>query len=151
MRRLALIATAAVLAACQPEAPGNDTADVNPPQTALPDIPLPDGGGSTVLPPATNSETPAQEPGESPVAPGPANDYRSEMRLTGTEPFWGVNITSGQIKLMRPDHADVVVTNAGPTINGDVAVWNARDTSSGMRAASSISVTHLAMVPNTAR
>ena len=123
MRRLALIATAAVLAACQPEAPGADTNDLSPPQTALPDIAAPDG--SAVLP-ATNSETPAPKPGESPVAHGPANDYRSEMRLTGTEPFWGVNITSGQIKLMRPDHADIVVTNAGPTINGDVAVWNAR-------------------------
>ncbi|HEX6866939.1 MAG TPA: hypothetical protein VF122_06885, partial [Caulobacteraceae bacterium] len=79
MRRLALIATAAVLAACQPQAPdGNDAA--TPPQTALPDTALPDGSGTTVLPPATNSETPVQEPGESPVAHGPANDYRSEMR-----------------------------------------------------------------------
>ena len=124
MRRLALIAPALLLWACQPDAAQNDA--VNPPQTALPDASLPDGGAPTMLPPATNeTETPAAEPGESPVAHGPANDYRAGMRLTGTEPFWGVRI-GDKITLQRPDHPDLVVANAGPTINGDVAVWNAR-------------------------
>ena len=121
MRRLALIATAVALAACQPQGPDGNAA---PAPAQAPDAALPEGGGSTV-PPAVADATPG--PKVDPGPSGPAADYRSEMRLTGTEPFWGVTITSGQIKLMRPDHADVVVTNAGPTINGDVAVWNARD------------------------
>ena len=123
MRRLVLIATALLLWACQPQTPEGDAATA---PADAPEAQAPDGGAPTVLPPANDVDTPA-EPKDSPVAHGPADDFRSEMRLTGTEPFWGVNITSGQIKLMRPDHADVVVTNAGPTINGDVAVWNARD------------------------
>lgn len=122
MRRLALIALTALLWACQQEAPAtNDNEALNVPETALPD-----GGGETVLPPTTNeAETPTEKPDENPVAHGPANDYRSEMRLTGTEPFWGVRI-GDKITLQRPDYPDLVVANAGPTINGDVAVWNAR-------------------------
>jgi uncharacterized membrane protein len=112
MRRFAMIATAAVLAACQPPAPANNVTD-DPANAPAP------------VPAANTIAEPAPDP--TPPAPSQAQtDYRSEMRLTGTEPFWGVHITSGQIKLMRPDHADVTVTNAGPTINGDVAVWNAR-------------------------
>ncbi|HSK42138.1 MAG TPA: hypothetical protein VK943_20400 [Arenibaculum sp.] len=124
LRRLALIAPVLLLWACQPETRENDAA-VNPPQTALPEAPLPDGGAPTVLPPTNDTPTPADEPKDNPVAHGPATDYRSEMQLTGTEPFWGVRI-GDKITLMRPDHADLVVANAGPTINGDVAVWNAR-------------------------
>lgn len=132
MRRLAIVVVSAALWACQQEA--EDSA-VTPPQTALPEAPLPDGGASTVLPPSNDAATndaatndtdnPTEQPGENPVAHGPANDYRAGMRLTGTEPFWGVRI-GDKITLQRPDHPDLVVTNAGPSINGDVAVWNAR-------------------------
>lgn len=128
MRRLALVVVAAALWSCQQEAPGANDAAVNPPQTALPDTPLPEGGADTVLPPSNDvatNDTATSEPGTSPVAHGPATDYRAGMRLTGTEPFWGVRI-GDKITLQRPDHADLVVANAGPTINGDVAVWNAR-------------------------
>ena len=111
MRRFALVATAALLTACQPTTPNNEVASA--PEPAAP---------AQIHPPVT-APTPASMPATPPKA---ERDYRSELRLTGTEPFWGVHITAGQIKLMRPDHADVTVTNAGPTINADVAVWNAR-------------------------
>lgn len=117
MRRFALIALAALLWACQQEAPDSNATVETPPETTAPD-----GSGSTLLPPAP--ETPKDK---TPPPSQAQTDYRSDMRLTGTEPFWGVTITSGQIKLMRPDYPDLVTTNAGPTINGDVAVWNARD------------------------
>lgn len=104
MRRFALIAAATLLAACQPSAPDSEAA-----------------------PPASAPTPPVTQPASMPATPPKAGrDYHSDLRLTGTEPFWGVHITSGQIKLMRPDHADITVTNAGPTINGEVAVWNAR-------------------------
>lgn len=125
MRRLAVIALTVLLWSCQQQQ-GND-ATAAPPQTALPETPLPQGGASTVLPPAindTDTDTETPQP-ETPAGHGPADDYRAGMRLTGTEPFWGVRI-GDKITLQRPDHPDLVVANAGPTINGDVAVWNAR-------------------------
>lgn len=109
MRRLALIALAAALWSCQQQAPVNEA--TNEPAAEVP---------------ATNT---IAEPAPAPSEPAPSQaqiDYRSDMRLTGNEPFWGVAITASQLKLMRPDHPDMVVANTGPTINGDVAVWNAR-------------------------
>jgi uncharacterized membrane protein len=117
MRRLALLSAAALLSACQPP-------QVNEPAyTPADDV--------IVQAPVTNTPaqpTPAPDPTPTPTPP-PSQaqiDYRSAMRLTGTEPFWGVNITSSGIRMQRPDHADLTVANPGPTINGDVAVWNAR-------------------------
>ena len=106
MRRFALIATAALLAACQPPAPNSEPPDAEAP--------------------AANTITEPAPPAPEPTTPAPSQasiDYRSEMRLTGTEPFWGVHITSGQIKLMRPDHADLVVPKPAPKVEGGQAVW----------------------------
>jgi uncharacterized membrane protein len=129
MRRLALLTATALLAACQP-APENDVAANLAINDEVPNM----ATVNTISPPAENTpvtNTPVTNtPDETPTPPPPSKaqtDYRSAMRLTGTEPFWGVNISSGQIKMMRPDYADMTVTNPGPSINGDVAVWNARD------------------------
>ena len=116
MRRLALVAIAVLLWACQAQEPQSNA--TNEPADA-PAAPAP--AANTIVDPVPEPDPATPQPSQ------PQTDYRSEMRLTGTEPFWGVHITSAQIKLMRPDYPDMVVTNAGPTINGDVAVWNARE------------------------
>lgn len=115
MRRFApLLLTAAALAACSQEptndiaaAPGQPTAD------AVPDAVV----DRDATPPPVTTGTP--QPLE--------HDYRAPMRLTGTEPFWGVDITADKLVLQRPDHPTLTAMNAGPTLNGEVAMWNTRD------------------------
>ena len=121
MRCLALLACAAALAACEPAADhtGNDL--VYAPVGNAPAGPAPVQNEPATNTPATNEPTP-----ETPAPTTPAGDYRSALKLTGTEPFWGVQI-GDKITLQRPDYPDMTVANTGPTINGDVAVWNARD------------------------
>ena len=113
MRRIAPVLAAVALVACGREA--NDDIAPEPLEPATAEIP-----SGTVdadnLPPPVISATP----------PEIAEDYRAPMRLTGTEPFWGVTI-GDTILLQRPDHPDLTATNAGPTINGEVAMWNARE------------------------
>lgn len=95
MRRLAALSATALLCACQPQAS---------------DAPAP--------------TPPAAAPVEAPLSQA-QSDYRSTLRLTGTEPFWGAQIKPNQITMQRPDHADVTVVNPGPTITGDTATWAA--------------------------
>jgi uncharacterized membrane protein len=104
MRRLAVLSAAALLCACQPQA-SDDT----------PEAPAA---------PAPAANTPATPP--APAAPALSQaeiDYRSTLRLTGTEPFWGVQIKANQITMQRPDYADMTVINPGPAISGDTATW----------------------------
>jgi len=52
-------------------------------------------------------------------------DYGADLNLTGTEPFWGVQIRKDRITLTRPDHPDVTVPNPGVSISGETASWDA--------------------------
>ena len=52
-------------------------------------------------------------------------DYRADLNLTGTEPFWGVQIRQDRITLTRPDHPDISTRNPGVSIRGETATWNA--------------------------
>jgi uncharacterized membrane protein len=105
MRRLAVLSAAALLCACQPQA-SDDTA-------------------KAPAAPAPAANTPAA-PAPAPVLSQAETDYRSTLRLTGTEPFWGLQIKLNQITIQRPDHADMTVINPGPTISGDTATWTAQ-------------------------
>jgi len=133
MRRFALAATAALLSACQPQV-ANNAVTADPADAPLVPAPV----TNTVITPGADPaatpavETPQPVPTKTPaslpaVPPKAAADYRSDLRLTGTEPFWGVQITAKQIKLERPDHPAVTVANTGPEINGEVASWNTRE------------------------
>jgi len=128
MRRFALIAAAALIAACQPAA--NDTVEADADEQL---VPVPAGTNTAIAPapdimplPPEPEPKPAPTPTPTPT-PTPVGDYQSDLRLTGTEPFWGVQITSGQIRLQRPDHTDITVANTGATINGEAASWNTRE------------------------
>jgi len=44
----------------------------------------------------------------------------------GTEPFWGLDIRPGQLKLSGPDRKDLIAPHAGPQIQGDTAVWEGK-------------------------
>ncbi|HEX6859828.1 MAG TPA: hypothetical protein VF138_06480 [Caulobacteraceae bacterium] len=118
MRRLALLAAVAALSACnqQPEKAPNATLDIEG---------VAEPGTTPVAPDAPASVDGAPPSPGQPPAGDTAEDFARPLRLTGTEPFWGIQIGE-KITLQRPDHPEVVVTNAGPTVNGDVAVWNAR-------------------------
>ena len=135
MRRFALLAaTAALLSACGEEppaptemeyAPVNDGVLSGPSANTIlpPDGTAPDPVTNTPATnaPATNTPDPSQPT-------GPAADYRTTLRLTGTEPFWGAQIGQ-RIVLQRPDHPSITTANAGPSINGNVAVWTTRELS----------------------
>lgn len=129
MRRFTLLAAVAALAACGEEPSAHNDAAYAPVDEAAPgptaNTIMPPAA-SAAMEPATNTPTTnTPEPAE-PTPTNAASDYRQPMRLTGTEPFWGVQI-GDKITLQRPDYPNLVVANAGPSINGDVAVWNARD------------------------
>ena len=68
---------------------------------------------------------PPKKPDLPATPPKAAEDYQGDLNLTGTEPFWGVQIRKGQITLSRPDHPDVAAPNPGPSINGGTATWDA--------------------------
>lgn len=115
MRCFALFPAAVALSACQP--PADQPADPASTNTAAP------------VAPAPAPDAPPVNPAVEVLSPTPTDvleDYRQPLRLTGTEPFWGIRIAD-KITLQRPDHPDVEATNAGPTINGRIAMWNARD------------------------
>ncbi|HYG27983.1 MAG TPA: hypothetical protein VD906_13900 [Caulobacteraceae bacterium] len=137
MRRFALSAAAVLaLAACGEEPPTGEDMKYAPVDGALPgpsaNTILPPAGNTATVDPATNTpvtNTPATNspPDISQPTGGPAADYRATLRLTGTEPFWGAQIGQQRIVLQRADHPSITIANTGPTINGDVAVWNARE------------------------
>lgn len=64
-------------------------------------------------------------PSNPPPTPAPAgpSPFAQDINALGTEPFWAVEVRDATLKLTRPDAADVVVPNPGPTVDGAKAVW----------------------------
>ena len=96
MRPIIAAAALLALAACEPQAPD----------------------GAPAPPPADAPAPPADAP-----VPLPA-DFAGDLKLVGTEPFWGASIAKGTVTLTRPDHPDVVAPAATPRMEGDRAVWS---------------------------
>lgn len=98
MRRiLAAVAITLFMGACQPQAPDGKPA---PPPADAPKA-------------AASKPPPAAEPGVS-------------LDARGTEPFWAVKIRPREILLLRPDLPPLKMSNPGPRITGDQAIWAGR-------------------------
>jgi uncharacterized membrane protein len=130
MRRLALLMIATGLAACQPHAQNATVPDAMPEPVEAP--PVAPAAPVAEPDPAPAAKPPAEKaPAMPPKASLPATppkaeaDYRSDLNLTGTEPFWGVQIRKDRITLTRPDHPDISTRNPGVEISGETASWNA--------------------------
>ncbi|MDH4385369.1 MAG: hypothetical protein QE280_07985 [Caulobacter sp.] len=96
---IALLAVVALLAACEPEAPG----------------------GGTAPPPA---DAPVVDPVESPAGPdAAASVFGEDFVLIGTEPFWRLDVKGGELSLARPDAAAVLARNAGLAVSPTGAIW----------------------------
>ncbi|MGE5502049.1 MAG: COG3650 family protein [Ignavibacteriales bacterium] len=130
MRRLALFLVPLTLAACQRQAQ-------NAAPAPAPVAPAPVASAPATAEPVATPAAPAAKPSpEKPPAmppkadlpatpPKAAADYRSDLNLTGTEPFWGVQIRKDRITLSRPDHPDISAPNPGPKVSGETARWDA--------------------------
>ena len=88
---------AALLVACQPQAPDGSSAQ------APADAP----------PPAASTAAAVPEP------------FQGEMLARGTEPFWMVRIQPDTLTLERPDFETVTAPNPGAVMEGEAAVWRA--------------------------
>jgi uncharacterized membrane protein len=129
MRRLALFLVPLALTACQRQAQNAPPATA-PVQATTPEL-------MPIAPPASTAEpapatpapkaTPAMPPKpDLPVTPPKAaEDFKGDLNLTGTEPFWGVQIRKDRITLSRPDHPDISAPNPGPSVSGETASWDA--------------------------
>ncbi len=97
MRRLLLIVPAVAalsLAACEPADPTT-------------------GGDGGVTPP----------PNPEPTLELGGVDLAGDMNLLGTEPFWGVEISAGQIRVGGVDRAEMTAPRTTPNIQGTTATW----------------------------
>ena len=74
----------------------------------------PDNGGYDTAPPA---DAPAQT-----EVPATAT-WSSDFDLTGTEPFWGLQIRAAGLTLTRPDSPPLSAANPGPSSEGPTGVW----------------------------
>ncbi|MCG9915570.1 MAG: hypothetical protein MH112_04310 [Phenylobacterium sp.] len=106
---LLILALTLGLGACQPQAPDGGQAE------APADAPAE----------AADPATPA--PGTAP-APGP---FAGDLRAVGTEPFWGLSITGGEIVLERPDFPPSRGPNPGFVMEDAQAVWRTQTTDGG--------------------
>lgn len=68
-----------------------------------------------------------------PEAPAPAVpatpmvggvDLSQPLRLLGTEPFWGVQVTGDALVYSGVDRPEQRAANPGPTVTGTVATWD---------------------------
>jgi len=106
MRRIlaaAAVALAGALAACQPQSPDGKAA-----------------------PPPADAPPAAKPAAEAPRAPPPAAEPGVSLDARGTEPFWAVKIRPREILLLRPDQPPLRMSNPGPRITGDQAIWAGR-------------------------
>jgi uncharacterized membrane protein len=73
--------------------------------------------------------TPAPVPEvKAPPAPAPVLggvDLTKPVNALGTEPFWGLEIRTDQIKFSGMDRPDKLTANRGAVIEGDTATWRA--------------------------
>lgn len=107
MRKIVLL-SAVLLAACQPQAP--DGAPAEAPADA---------------PAAVATPEPASPPPAPAAQPTPADDFKVDLKLVGTEPFWAVQVRQGELVLQRPDMPDMRTANPGPVATATTAVWTA--------------------------
>lgn len=75
---------------------------------------------------------PAEAPGGGvatpPTEPAPALelggvDLTGDLNLLGTEPFWGVEISGGQIRIAGVDRPEMTAPRATPVVQGTTATW----------------------------
>lgn len=105
MRMIALTAILMSVAACQPAA---DTA-------AAPDVIAP-------------------EPAPAPVVIGGV-DLSTQVRVSGTEPFWGIDMTPGTLVFTGVDRAELRLANPGVVMQGGSAVIAAEGLTIALRPA----------------
>lgn len=99
MRTIALSAILMSLAACQPAAEA------------------PTGAGEV----AAELIAPEPAPAPAPVVVGGV-DLSTQVRVSGTEPFWGVDMTPGTLVFTGVDRAELRLANAGAVMQGEAAV-----------------------------
>jgi uncharacterized membrane protein len=71
------------------------------------------------------------EPAPAPEAPPPASNSAvlagvrldQPVRVLGTEPFWGVDITPSGLTYSGVDRPEQIAPNPGPTVQGTTATW----------------------------
>jgi uncharacterized membrane protein len=107
-----ILASALLLTACEPEAPGGGE--------ALPPADAP--AGSEVLPPS--AESPGQP--QPTTAIDPAAPFRRDFVLKGTEPFWNLDVKDGALILTRPDEPQLRAPKAGLAASSGKAIWTAQ-------------------------
>lgn len=75
--------------------------------------------------PAGGATPPADAPAAAaPVGPAVTGaDFSVPINAVGTEPFWGLEIRPGVLKLSGPDRADLIVQSAAPAVQAGTAVW----------------------------
>jgi uncharacterized membrane protein len=113
---IALLAVVALLAACEPEAPGGGTAP--PPADA---------------PVAGPVAGPVADPVESPAGPdAAASVFGEDFVLIGTEPFWRLDVKGGELSLARPDAAAVLARDAGLAVSPTGAIWTGQSGDQGL-------------------
>ena len=75
---------------------------------------------------------PADAPagGEGPTPDGPPQvrelggvDLTGDLNLLGTEPFWGVEISGGQVRIGGVDRPEMIAPRTPPVIQGTTATW----------------------------
>jgi uncharacterized membrane protein len=71
-------------------------------------------------PRAADSAGPPQPPADAPEIPA---EFRADIRLVGTEPFWALRIAADRMVLSRIGQPDLTVTHAGPSGRADEAEW----------------------------
>ena len=129
MRRLALLLISSALTACHPQAQNTATPAALPAPVAAAAPTVEPAAAPTVpttKPPAEKAPAMPPPKADLPATPPKAEaDYGADLNLTGTEPFWGVQIRKDRITLTRPDHPDVTVPNPGVSISGETASWDA--------------------------
>lgn len=64
---------------------------------------------------------PEPAPAPPPVVVGGV-DLSTQVRVSGTEPFWGVDMTPGTLVFSGVDRAELRVPNPGAVMEGDAAV-----------------------------
>ena len=77
---------------------------------------------SPMTPPADAPSNPA-EPASAPTVSGP--DWFAAIDLTGTEPFWAVNIRRDGLTLTGVDRPKLTAPNPGPATGSKKATWDA--------------------------
>jgi uncharacterized membrane protein len=85
--------------------------------------PAPEPAPAAPVQPAEAPATPAAPPAATP--PALPAQLQGDIEGRGTEPFWAVKVTGGQITLERPDHPPLTAGAAPARAEGEAAVWEA--------------------------